>query len=297
MKKWRFLITGCFLVAISGIVISVIGTQDEDKVSLQAVKLEDIIALENKREDQRFSESSSKHIITLEAQELTVNPAENTLAEYINLRNQSSLPKAQYSLYKLLNKCTATSARTQDQLEELITQLDHGAGTEVREIYEQCSEIYLHLKDVDIKERSLAWLESAADEGYPLAKVQSLYAYPELPSQAEMLPLLYESLRQSNDNPELRGDIYTNALYYYADYLDVQPDAQGGDPYYRPQNLERDAWEYLSCFHTETCNHQELIEMLEKDVGYHEATEVLQIAASIEKHIHSGDFKKLNLDR
>lgn len=213
-------------------------------------------------------------------------------------KNQEA-SNSQLNISLILGVCGNYSARSYEDVDRIVLMIenDHDAIAELRANYEKCAEVYEILGDVDLEERSKAWLESAASAGNPVARLVSLYSYPESPRPKDVLPILYDSFIYIESNPEFKKPVYETALRYFIDNIepmlvDVSEISLSN---YRRGPLS-DAWQYLNCKHSWECDLSDFIDLYERYYFPAEIEEMRAKAAEIELAIREKNWEGLGLE-
>ena len=206
-------------------------------------------------------------------------------------------PQARYYLSDVLDRCLPIDVRNQQDLSALRSSgtLPADVMAYLEEKLARCEGIYSRFApEDDLSARRDAWVQSAADDGLEVAKAHSMLSYPE-PSQAgEILPHLYGALRDSYRDPVLRERTLYLIQRYYAMFKDPQIDgtAAYGTAY---RGDARNAWDYLACKHTRSCDLELFINKMSEFFYAHELEVMKSKALEYESAIAEGNWAALDL--
>ena len=209
---------------------------------------------------------------------------------------ESGSPEAQFYISAALGRCSAVSIRTEQEIDEIET-IGEFSGEFIQQIkrtLRECKPLYALLGEVDINELRQAWLESSAAGGHHVAKILSLFEYPEPPDQAEALMVLYAALEQSKGNPILEEKSYAAALKFYSIYIEPSNISYGAVDHRRSN--DRNAWDYLACQKSITCDIDEFTNLVGEHFYEYEVSEMVARASEISAAIIGMQWEKLGLE-
>ena len=241
--------------------------------------------------------------VTNGSAENTSNPAENesittaaSLATLYQEHETANTPHSKLKLAGILETCSRYSSEAVaalDRIDEFVNPHSEGIQKLVADLidgHKKCKSVYEYLPNENFKELSLAWLEFSAEARHPVAKLRSLYNYPDLPLPKNVLPLIYESFELAETEPGLLEDIYMSLLSYHSDNIDDQFNEQR-------LTLNRDAWDYLACLNTNFCEASTFISQNKDSFHLHdyEANAVIERATELQNHIDNHNWDALEL--
>ena len=213
--------------------------------------------------------------------------------------DNSSEPSAQLGLFLILKECSQYPSRTPEELNaiELDEHISIDVAAELRANFEKCQEIYEFLGDIDIRERGLAWLESAADGGHPVAKLLSIHEYPEPPPLDISAPLIYEAFQYSGNDPTLLEEVYWVALKHYRYHIEptVVDYTKLDENNYR-RGVNSDAWSYLDCEHSKSCDIKAYLDRYDQYFYPYDKTAMIERATELKRHIQAQRWSDLGLE-
>ena len=224
-------------------------------------------------------------------------PLEKPLVDAFKRFELLNTPQAKLDLALLLRSCSQSTPSVIANIDELDTlpninvdRLQKIKSDLIRD-YNRCEGLYDYLPNANFRELSLAWIEDSAEEGHPVARLESLYRYPDLPLVEEVLPLIYESFELAETEPKLLENIYFSLLSHHSDNIDNKVNH---DNHLLSSN--RDAWDYLACLNTSLCDVDELVTGFQGVYHQHEVGTIVERATQLQAHIDNRNWEALDLD-
>ena len=207
-------------------------------------------------------------------------------------------PKSQIAMYDISLGCEQIDDITYEYLDEIEgdEEVTHEYALQLRKEFSDCQSLKEYLGGISFKEYGHAWLETAADT-HSVAKLLSLYEYPEEPNPNDVLPLLYESFALTSNDPLLEDKVFNAALNYFRN--NIEPtliDVSKIDETNYRRGTVSDAWDYLVCEKSINCDLNQHLAMYQKYFSDTEKDLMIDKANELITYINNENWDSLGLD-
>ncbi|MCK7596953.1 hypothetical protein M0G74_06665 [Microbulbifer sp. CAU 1566] len=205
--------------------------------------------------------------------------------------------RAQLVLSVILDRCSHSSVRSREQLDELQARGDLSAEmlAEYSVILDKCSALYELLGEHDINALQAFWLNEAAGE-LTVARV----AYTLSETNTQYSPDLYQLLQTGLS--DAKGDwlqersIRQSASTFFTLFIEPSSvDLTMGDPGYYRRAEDSLAWQYLGCEASVHCDLQVFEAQVSDHFYEYEVSTMLKRAEELDRAITEGDWSQLGL--
>jgi len=214
-------------------------------------------------------------------------------------KKNSHRAESQIHIFLILEECSQQSFRTVEEIDFIDNEGKYPADiiNELRLRQDNCKEIYNELDGINLKERGHAWLETAAEDGNAVAKLLSLYEYPEEPLATEALPLIYNAFDSLDNNSVFSGKVYDIAGRYYSDHVEPSViDLANIDERNYRRGVDSEAWSYLQCEHSQSCDSAEYLAEFQKYFYEYEIESMIDRSLEIREAIKNREWDSLGLE-
>lgn len=239
-----------------------------------------------------FGKDATSSLIILSDAEIFIQDVLQAIGEFKSIEaKRDKSAQDQLKLHVLLNKCSR--GITSEELFKIDP--SHQLYEYYSTVQKGC-EPFLKLLDQShdqVKSRAEAWLEAAAENGNPAAKLLSLVNYP-APTFEQFNNVVFQALTETSRDPTLKGDIYKSVLSFLTNNSDGLNSAFNYDiaqDYSLSSDI--DAWGYLWCSNSFECKIEQ--DYTDKTYFQHELDAIRLRAKELEASIKEESWEDLRL--
>jgi hypothetical protein len=223
-----------------------------------------------------------------------IEPVRPTKLEAYNKhlkRAEAGIIEDKYLVSSILNSCSLYMTLEEIDIirrEESQFHLDGTLSLELEDIHHKCYELNESLNGLSIKNLHESWRESAASQGYALAKIEIEMEKGNM-KREKLLKLLQVSFKQSNGNEYLMDRLTYHMRYFYTEFMDNSNEVE------KTVDHNSIAWEHLSCIPNVNCSQIEFELLLESNFDKNQINEILKTSEHYKKAIRNEDWESLGL--